>query len=68
MSTTEPTPPAPEADDLRWEVIASRPDYSMRGPQGRFASLEAAEEFAERLRGDGYRDVQIEPIHRDDPS
>lgn len=68
MTTGEPVP-AGDGDDNddtpRWEVVASRPDYSQRGPEGRFASLETAERRAEELRSQGYRDVQVEPLPDD---
>jgi hypothetical protein len=66
MTTSEPTPLAPD-EPPRWEVVASWPDYSRRGREGRFASLEDAEQFAENLRTQGYRDVQVQPIFPDDP-
>ncbi len=62
MATQDPTPAPASGGAPRWEVIASRPDYSQRGSQGRFTSLDDAEEAAETLRAQGYRDVQVEPI------
>jgi hypothetical protein len=61
-----PAPDEPVPDEWSWQVVASRPDYSERAVRGRFASVEEAEEAAERLRAEGYRDVQVEPIFRDD--
>jgi hypothetical protein len=67
LDMTEPSEPEPEPGCgaipiPRWEVVATRPDYSLRAPLGRFASLDEAEAFVERLRAQGYRDIQVEPL------
>lgn len=60
---TKPDAPESAGDEVpRWEVVATRPDYSLRAPLGRFASLDEAEEFVEHLRAQGYRDIQVEPL------